>query len=129
MFIFFFCFFFFQAEDGIRDHCVTGVQTCALPICTASPGDGSAPPDTPTCTRSPPTRPRPGGRATGGSTSSSTATIPHPPDHRSRMKSKKVLIPLILLLVVGGVGAKMFLLKKKPGPKPVVNGTIYVMPK
>src|SRR5438034_7478410 len=30
----FFCFFFFffQAEDGIRDHCVTGVQTCALPI-------------------------------------------------------------------------------------------------
>src|SRR5438034_8584570 len=28
----FFLFFFFQAEDGIRDHCVTGVQTCALPI-------------------------------------------------------------------------------------------------
>src|SRR5438034_3956869 len=25
-------FFFFQAEDGIRYHCVTGVQTCALPI-------------------------------------------------------------------------------------------------
>src|SRR5215204_1538699 len=30
----FFIFFFFQAEDGIRDHCVTGVQTCALPIWT-----------------------------------------------------------------------------------------------
>src|SRR2546430_3063487 len=29
-----FCFFFFQAEDGIRDLTVTGVQTCALPICT-----------------------------------------------------------------------------------------------
>src|SRR5260221_2223655 len=29
-------FFFFQAEDGIRDHCVTGVQTCALPICFPS---------------------------------------------------------------------------------------------
>src|SRR5438034_4537695 len=29
-------FFFFQAEDGIRDHCVTGVQTCALPISTGS---------------------------------------------------------------------------------------------
>src|SRR2546422_6753354 len=28
-----FCFFFFQAEDGIRDVAVTGVQTCALPIC------------------------------------------------------------------------------------------------
>src|SRR2546429_3221139 len=25
-------FFFFQAEDGIRDVAVTGVQTCALPI-------------------------------------------------------------------------------------------------
>src|SRR5207248_7719649 len=24
---------FFQAEDGIRDRTVTGVQTCALPIC------------------------------------------------------------------------------------------------
>src|SRR5690606_40144471 len=28
-------FFFFQAEDGIRDFHVTGVQTCALPISTA----------------------------------------------------------------------------------------------
>src|SRR5256885_3280844 len=27
--------FFFQAEDGIRDYKVTGVQTCALPICRA----------------------------------------------------------------------------------------------
>src|SRR5437867_9598660 len=27
-------FFFFQAEDGIRDRTVTGVQTCALPICS-----------------------------------------------------------------------------------------------
>src|SRR5256885_3805567 len=27
-------FFFFQAEDGIRDYKVTGVQTCALPICS-----------------------------------------------------------------------------------------------
>src|SRR2546429_1583973 len=30
---FFTFFFFFQAEDGIRDVAVTGVQTCALPIC------------------------------------------------------------------------------------------------
>src|SRR5688500_6680972 len=29
------CFFFFQAEDGIRDYKVTGVQTCALPILVA----------------------------------------------------------------------------------------------
>src|SRR5438093_8445937 len=27
-----YAFFFFQAEDGIRDWSVTGVQTCALPI-------------------------------------------------------------------------------------------------
>src|SRR5690606_41178365 len=30
--------FFFQAEDGIRDFHVTGVQTCALPICGAGAG-------------------------------------------------------------------------------------------
>src|SRR2546425_7348089 len=29
-------FFFFQAEDGIRDKLVTGVQTCALPISNPS---------------------------------------------------------------------------------------------
>src|SRR2546430_7489416 len=32
-----FFFFFFQAEDGIRDLTVTGVQTCALPICGGLP--------------------------------------------------------------------------------------------
>src|SRR5947209_10579842 len=32
----FFLFFFFQAEDGIRDIGVTGVQTCALPISSAN---------------------------------------------------------------------------------------------
>src|SRR2546425_7463493 len=31
--MYFLIFFFFQAEDGIRDKLVTGVQTCALPIC------------------------------------------------------------------------------------------------
>src|SRR5207248_3858726 len=30
---YFYFYFFFQAEDGIRDRTVTGVQTCALPIC------------------------------------------------------------------------------------------------
>src|SRR2546422_6411478 len=30
-------FFFFQAEDGIRDVAVTGVQTCALPISSVAP--------------------------------------------------------------------------------------------
>src|SRR5260370_8570463 len=31
-------FFFFQAEDGIRDSSVTGVQTCALPISFSTDG-------------------------------------------------------------------------------------------
>src|SRR5438132_5459032 len=39
-------FFFFQAEDGIRDHCVTGVQTCALPSIVAA-GHPGAPPTAP----------------------------------------------------------------------------------
>src|SRR5256885_4594031 len=38
----FFFFFFFQAEDGIRDYKVTGVQTCALPICRFSRGASRA---------------------------------------------------------------------------------------
>src|SRR5207237_6481224 len=39
-----FCvFFFFQAEDGIRDSSVTGVQTCALPISSRSPTPCAAP--------------------------------------------------------------------------------------
>src|SRR5256885_4681808 len=33
-------FFFFQAEDGIRDYKVTGVQTCALPIWRADDRPG-----------------------------------------------------------------------------------------
>src|SRR5207248_8094282 len=39
---FFFCFFF-QAEDGIRDRTVTGVQTCALPISRTTRPDPRAP--------------------------------------------------------------------------------------
>src|SRR2546425_3810464 len=40
--------FFFQAEDGIRDKLVTGVQTCALPISTtvsrsSGPGEPARP--------------------------------------------------------------------------------------
>src|SRR2546427_181776 len=37
-----FFFFFFQAEDGIRDLTVTGVQTCALPISRAAPPRAAA---------------------------------------------------------------------------------------
>src|SRR2546423_7885956 len=36
-------FFFFQAEDGIRDKLVTGVQTCALPIWSLNQRPASKP--------------------------------------------------------------------------------------
>src|SRR5437588_10730786 len=39
----FYFYFFFQAEDGIRDHCVTGVQTCALPIYLRLSPEGGEP--------------------------------------------------------------------------------------
>src|SRR5437763_8570881 len=45
-------FFFFQAEDGIRDTSVTGVQTCALPIsrpCSGSSRRGFPTSTTPRC--------------------------------------------------------------------------------
>src|SRR5439155_10232625 len=54
--------FFFQAEDGIRDGHVTGVQTCALPICR----------------RSPPRRRTPPGRRTARRSDSSGRTRRHP---------------------------------------------------
>src|SRR5690349_21967159 len=38
-----FVFFFFQAEDGIRDLYVTGVQTCALPIWAGGRKSGAVP--------------------------------------------------------------------------------------
>src|SRR5690606_13652252 len=44
VFVFVLLFFFFQAEDGIRDFHVTGVQTCALPILPPS-SISSLPPD------------------------------------------------------------------------------------
>src|SRR5690606_41194605 len=40
-------FFLFQAEDGIRDFHVTGVQTCALPIYASDPRSAPASPDLP----------------------------------------------------------------------------------
>src|SRR2546421_2403188 len=42
-----FVFFFFQAEDGIRDLIVTGVQTCALPILRGLRPEGTGGPGNP----------------------------------------------------------------------------------
>src|SRR5260370_38034988 len=64
--------FFFQAEDGIRDSSVTGVQTCALPIsppaaCPCAPGNWSR-----SCRRS------------------FSAPGPHAPDRKSVVEGKSV---------------------------------------
>src|SRR5688500_19666168 len=63
------CYFFFQAEDGIRDYKVTGVQTCALPICPGSP-------ERPDRDRERLPRRLPPRASTGGA--SATAGPPHP---------------------------------------------------
>src|SRR2546422_4649777 len=56
-------FFFFQAEDGIRDVAVTGVQTCALPISTQgemqTPAAGSGTPSSRSATSVATVRPPP----------------------------------------------------------------------
>src|SRR5215216_7511141 len=87
-----FFFFFFQAEDCIRDDLVTGVQTCALPISSTQPSSRSAwSPDTGSPGRN---APQPVTN-TGRSTSTiellqpwddrSPGTVPRPggPDHRA----------------------------------------------
>src|SRR5690349_23266443 len=87
----FFFFFFFQAEDGIRDLYVTGVQTCALPICGtrwSSPGS-SAP-------RWPGSRsPSPGRGSSSGTTSSSETSRSE--EHTSELQSRRDLVCRLLL--------------------------------
>src|SRR2546422_2507026 len=63
-----FYFFFFQAEDGIRDVAVTGVQTCALPISRRSPARAALRGRTP------------GARARPGATRASSSPSDRAPD-------------------------------------------------
>src|SRR3712207_8080559 len=79
-------FFFFQAEDGIRDIGVTGVQTCALPI---SPPPGAPPRQGPAscaATRSSTTAPE----AAAGSSASSPASRRARKDRKSVVEGKRV---------------------------------------
>src|SRR2546430_15356103 len=98
-------FFFLQAEDGIRDLTVTGVQTCALPIPHRSrPGAAVHSPPAPlpghcaSRTRSPPHRSRRRRRATCKNPSLVAAPAPG----------------LVVLVVFGGVAG---------GPLGVLDGT------
>src|SRR5258708_26517228 len=79
-------FFFFQAEDGIRDDLVTGVQTCALPISEPSTG-------LPTIEKNiarMPTLFDPAAQARG-------ADIPRSEDHTSELQSPDHLVCRLLL--------------------------------
>src|SRR5437870_8423251 len=100
-------FFFFQAEDGIRDGHVTGVQTCALPISPARRSQPARPrPEPARASRSSPgtaggrlpgapapsPKPRPGdttGQGRGGSARSE--------EHTSELQSRGHLVCRLLL--------------------------------
>src|SRR2546430_12421969 len=74
--------FFFQAEDGIRDLTVTGVQTCALPICgvpSASPRAQHGPWQSSTGSRDALGTPPPSSRWCPGGTPSNSSTTRPPP--------------------------------------------------
>src|SRR5687768_2211644 len=64
--------FFFQAEDGIRDVAVTGVQTCALPISAAAPDTRARP-------APPPRPPRSARRRVAGAAACRPPARPAPP--------------------------------------------------
>src|SRR5688500_19725804 len=70
-----FCFFF-QAEDGIRDYKVTGVQTCALPISSASTSTSRC------CSGSTPTATRPTPTSAASRSSSKAAATPRSEERR-----------------------------------------------
>src|SRR2546422_4516505 len=96
-------FFFFQAEDGIRDVAVTGVQTCALPISISSAA--SEPPRAAPCSSRAPRR---GSvctcRATARSSSSRLPAGranewpgPRSEEHTSELQSRLHLVCRLLL--------------------------------
>src|SRR5690606_39350381 len=89
-------FFCFQAEDGIRDFHVTGVQTCALPIWPSGPCTGSTTTATETATdsSSTPLAPRTasstrGGRIPGTASASRTEPSPSPPSQIGRASGRE----------------------------------------
>src|SRR5260221_5115019 len=81
-------FFFFQAEDGIRDHCVTGVQTCALPIYVLL---GTKPPG------GQETGPNPTDRGKLGSKRHIVVDARRSEDHTSELQSHSDLVCRLLL--------------------------------
>src|SRR2546421_5308204 len=81
-----FFFFFFQAEDGIRDLIVTGVQTCALPICSQRTTSSPHPPSRPSVSRLRTCRAAPA--APARSSRRRRTRDPHPPGGPARSDRK-----------------------------------------
>src|SRR5258708_21413272 len=79
-------FFFFQAEDGIRDDLVTGVQTCALPICQRS-GSGQGRISLRSCA----------GSIVGGLQHSQPFILERSEEHTSELQSPDHLVCRLLL--------------------------------
>src|SRR5687768_18204723 len=95
-------YFFFQAEDGIRDVAVTGVQTCALPIFAASRASGAKtfPLRTPPPRECSASSPAPDLRGTRTGTSPRTRSTPWPSrseEHTSELQSRLHLVCRLLL--------------------------------
>src|SRR5256885_12593875 len=80
--------FFFQAEDGIRDYKVTGVQTCALPISARSASAARALPLPSSGTRGSAWR-RPGGRRGNRPCRRTGSPAPTPPLPPCRLRSEE----------------------------------------
>src|SRR5439155_4269068 len=85
-------FFFFQAEDGIRDGHVTGVQTCALPISDSRRHGSSRRATACWCFRDPTARRarRPSPSACSRASPPPTAPAPSPRSPRRRSEERRV---------------------------------------
>src|SRR2546430_8372822 len=83
-------FFFFQAEDGIRDLTVTGVQTCALPISSPTGSPASTGRPTPSVTWATP-------RPTRSARSRSSTSTARSEEHTSELQSQSNLVCRLLL--------------------------------
>src|SRR5437867_9914365 len=87
-------FFFFQAEDGIRDRTVTGVQTCALPISSGafdivSHGGSENASPVPECLRDDPAAAANGFQSYSGGTADLRGIAPQPLLHSNLHWSRK----------------------------------------
>src|SRR5207244_6626759 len=96
-------FFFFQAEDGIRNDLVTGVQTCALPIYGADRRGAVA--ATHESTRDPRRAPPPRGRKSPASLRPARGGRPRAARARDPPRGVQVSPQARIAIVVGGLAA------------------------